>query len=310
MTAEWSRLTVWLLSQGTPRVTIGWDQFDAIVGGLPASAVKHYPQWWHGDRPNTRAWRAAGYELDHVELGRTVTFRRTGPVGPTRPPQAGTIEQDPSVVPHAPGVRSRLPENDPRRAMIILGCSKGKAHGGEPLSAPSRAPWTDELEEARRRVAGDSQMDASLLMPAWQRYTGTFYETCRPTLARAIAAEANIVIVSGGYGVVTATELIGWYDKKLDLGDWPHGTLERALLQRARNTHPETVVAFLSATTDYARLVRRTPWGRLGVPTYLVTARVAGGGMVNILRTLANAFAAYWDHKLDGPPDIDVDRIA
>jgi len=306
MTAEWSSLTVWLARQDASRVTIGWDQFDAVVGGLPASAVKHYPQWWHGDRPNTRAWRAAGYELDHVELGRAVTFRRTGqPSDSNRAPPAGSVRQHLSDIAPAQGGPSRLPDDNPRKAMIILECSKSKAKAGEPFSGASTTLWTDELEEARLRVLVHSQLDASLLMPAWERYIGTFYKACRPTLARAVAADANIVIISGGYGVVTATEPIGWYEKKLKLGDW-RGALERALLHHARNTQPGTVIAFTSG--EYAKLVHRTPWGQLGVPTYLVTARGRGTGLV--LGTLARAFAAFWDRSADGPHNIHVEPLA
>ena len=314
MSAQWSRLTDWLTHQDGTSVTMGWDRLDALVGGLPASATIHHPQWWHGDRSQTRAWRAAGFELDHVDVGRSVTFRRTGtPVIP--PPESPSTNgvPKPKVLRPSLGTPSHLPEVDPRGAMIILQCSKGKALGGMPLSAPLTSPWPDELEEVRRRVAADAQLDTSRLMPAWKRYTGTFYETCRPTLTRAITADANIVIISGGYGVVTAREPIGWYEKKMKLSDWqPDGVLERSLLEWAHNTHAESVIAFVSTSGDYALLIRRTAWESLGVPTYLVTARVTGGGaMVRVPRGLGRAFTAYWDGTpFGGPNDISVERLA
>jgi hypothetical protein len=65
MAAQWKLLTEHLASaSGDVRLT--WSELDAIVGGVPNSAVDHYPQWWHGDRPNTRAWRAAGYEAIEI----------------------------------------------------------------------------------------------------------------------------------------------------------------------------------------------------------------------------------------------------
>jgi hypothetical protein len=68
MNAEWSQLTAHL--QRCPDVvTLNWEEFARVVGQVPASAVSHYPQWWHGDRPNPRAWRAAGFVLDDVRPG-------------------------------------------------------------------------------------------------------------------------------------------------------------------------------------------------------------------------------------------------
>lgn len=78
MSAQWARLTAWLAEHSAPVVTISWNTLDELVGGLPTSATKHYPQWWHGDRPNTRAWRAAGFELERADIGRSVAFRRHG----------------------------------------------------------------------------------------------------------------------------------------------------------------------------------------------------------------------------------------
>ncbi|WP_440589964.1 DUF7662 domain-containing protein [Kribbella caucasensis] len=83
--ADWSRLSAWLTDRGEAVISVSWAELGNIVGGLPESAVNHYPQWWHGDRQNTRAWRRAGYDLERVDVGRSVTFRRTGPA--TMPPE-------------------------------------------------------------------------------------------------------------------------------------------------------------------------------------------------------------------------------
>jgi hypothetical protein len=97
--ANWARLTQWLVERNAPVVIIAWGELNAIVGGLPDSATKHYPQWWHGDRPNTRAWRRAGYELARVDLGQTVTLRKSA------------IAWTPSTADHAPPIHlSTRPE--------------------------------------------------------------------------------------------------------------------------------------------------------------------------------------------------------
>lgn len=52
MAAQWRLLTEYLRG-ADDMATLTWSELDALVGGLPASAVDHYPQWWYGDRPHT-----------------------------------------------------------------------------------------------------------------------------------------------------------------------------------------------------------------------------------------------------------------
>ena len=59
-----------------------WDELEAIVGDLPPSASQ-YRAWWSGDRPQVRAWQAAGFRLADVSLGRSVTFARQTSARPT-----------------------------------------------------------------------------------------------------------------------------------------------------------------------------------------------------------------------------------
>lgn len=49
-----------------------WDELDALVGGLPASA-RDYKAFWSGDRPAWRGWRTT-----NVRIGQEVTFVREG----------------------------------------------------------------------------------------------------------------------------------------------------------------------------------------------------------------------------------------
>src|SRR6266480_4513203 len=140
--ADWSRLTAWLNERGEAVITVSWAELDNIVGGLPESAAKHYPQWWHGDRPNTRAWRRAGYELAHVERGASVTFRRShapAPAAPARVTRA-TVAVAPPVEDARRSV-SVLRQIDPHRALLVVACSGGKAHGGQPASDPRAGQW-------------------------------------------------------------------------------------------------------------------------------------------------------------------------
>ncbi len=72
--AKWNSLTYFL--NGVPKeVTLTWAELDEIVGGMPNSAVK-FPEWWSGDRPNTRAWESAGFIFTNLQRGSQVTFVR------------------------------------------------------------------------------------------------------------------------------------------------------------------------------------------------------------------------------------------
>ena len=300
--AEWAKLTAWLAGQHGAEVTIDWPLFDAIVGGVPASAINHFPQWWHGDRPNTRAWRAAGYEVAGVEPGRAVTFRRVGHPPPGR------------FIPPTSEDRSHpdLLGEDPAQAMIILQCSARKAPQGRAVPEPLQPLWTAELHQARQRLSAIAHVDASRVLPAWCRYTGLFYKACGTALAEAVAQGANIVIVSGGYGLVTADEPIGWYDKIFKLSDWPPGCLQRALLHHLAHSRPRSVIAFVSGTTDYAKLIRKTPWAEAGIPVHLVSRQPAqDGAMSKTPMALAQAFGAYWRRSPEtAPGELNIERLA
>ena len=79
--ARWSALTDHL-NTADDTCVLTWDELEAMVGDLPPSA-SHYRAWWHGDRPQVRAWQAAGFRLADVSLGRSVTFARQTSARPT-----------------------------------------------------------------------------------------------------------------------------------------------------------------------------------------------------------------------------------
>lgn len=120
-----------------------------------------------------------------------------------------------------------------------------------------------------------------------------------------------MVILSGGYGVANATELIGWYDKVLHLADWPAGLLESALISQARRAGTDTVVAFASQTTAYAQLLRRIPWRHACLRAGLVTiSGVTAGAMAEVPRRLGLAFTAFWNQRHGTyPPGTVVEQL-
>jgi hypothetical protein len=271
---------------------------DELVGGLPASATKHHPQWWHGDRPNTRAWRHAGYQLDQVELGRSVTFCRITERLDRKSRDLEATSRSKNDLAHATTAAATLAGVDPARALIVLQCSAAKATGGIGARVQP-APWPAALYRARSAVRHSADVDDQQVMPAWRRYTGGFYAEAGEVLGQALASGAQVLIISGGYGILRADEPVGTYDKKFRLSDWPEGLLSELLVDEAASLTVDAVVAFTGASTDYARLLRQTPWNRSGVAdALLVTIAATGGGaMVKVPRGLGRAFCAFWQRN-------------
>lgn len=211
-----------------------------------------------------------------------------------------------------PGV-SWLSHVNPLWVLLVIPCSAAKARGGlPPASGRSEyGDWPTPMQEARAQVLAGVDADVSGLLPAWQRYEGAFYRSARPALAQA-ATTGNVVILSGGYGVARAQELIGWYDKALRRADWPPGLLESALIGQAQRAGVDTVVAFAAETTGYAHLLRRTPWRDAGLQGGLVTVKGAtAGAMAEVPRRLGLAFAAFWNQRHDGyPPGTVVEQLS
>lgn len=84
MAANWAPLRARL--DGVDALAIGWDELDALVGGLPESATKH-SGFWSGERSG---W--PGFRTVDVVVGESVTFVRFSGAPPGRSAiRAGTV---------------------------------------------------------------------------------------------------------------------------------------------------------------------------------------------------------------------------
>jgi len=238
--------------------------------------------------------RHLGFEVrDTRTTASRPTEDRAGPGGPV-PSHAGAPA--PTRSPGQPASGS-LDGIAPQRSLLVLTCSGRKETGGAPPGPASTTTWPPQLQQARARVLASAHADTTRVLPAWRRYSGTFYQHARPALADAVTT-GHVVIISGGYGICRGDEPISWYDKILDLADWPPGLLESALISEAQRCGAPTVVAFASATTGYTKLLRRTPWQRAGIDARLVTITgVTSGAMSEVPRRLGQAFTAFWNHQ-------------
>ncbi|MEU3622416.1 hypothetical protein BS329_31165 [Amycolatopsis coloradensis] len=194
---------------------------------------------------------------------------------------------------------------DPREALTVLGPSKGKNRGGQ--ATETGTAWSETMLRARAGVLAKSKVDDGGLRPAWRRYNGNFYRNVGGALGEA-AANGRALILSGGYGILRADEPIAYYDRKLRLGDWPSGVLEHAILDETRRVGATKVVTFVSASADYAKLVRRIPWDGAEIDAVLVTIDFHGGGaQVEVPKRLAQAFSAWWNRS---PSDYPAGMVA
>lgn len=79
--ADWSLLGEHLRAAPVDSLRFTWDELDALVGGLPATASTHRP-WWSGNRSHVQQWRAAGFTISGLKMGQEVTFVRSVEGGP------------------------------------------------------------------------------------------------------------------------------------------------------------------------------------------------------------------------------------
>lgn len=192
-----------------------------------------------------------------------------------------------------------LVSSDLSRTLLILPCSSKKQPTGEVTeSGPSIAQslgseLAQELLDTRRRVRSWAKIDESRLVPAWQRYSGSLYQVGGQALRQAMKRGAHVIILSGGYGAVVATEPIGDYEARLRRSCWPNRLLERVLVNYAERQRLQSVRAFASKTTDYRNILERVVWRDAGIhDAILITPEAAGGAMRKSPTAQGEALAA------------------
>jgi hypothetical protein len=136
LSADWSRLAAYLRRQ-PDQVTLSWRHLEELVGGVPASALDH-AAWWGGDRPHTRAWRSAGFEVVDRRPGVSITFARGDGHRPDSVEKAASLPEADKTVDGA--------------EVILVSCSKQK----RPQPAPARELYTSPLFQKARRYAETS----------------------------------------------------------------------------------------------------------------------------------------------------------
>lgn len=68
---KYDPLTHFLASKDTAEVPMTFDEIERVIGA-PLPPSKRYPAWWSNNPSNnvmTRAWLAAGYQTERVDVG-------------------------------------------------------------------------------------------------------------------------------------------------------------------------------------------------------------------------------------------------
>lgn len=209
---------------------------------------------------------------------------------------------EPTPAPYADGVpRLSLPDT-----LFVLPCSAEKRRGGQ--SSPSDnasmlrslpRSLAAELKACRAGCAPSARLDESKRLPAAERYAGTLYQAAGNALDELSQAGADILIISGGYGVVHPLEPIGEYDHEFRNSMWPNRIVARCLAAYAEAVGARTVVGLLSGTTQYARVFRSTQWTERVEQAIHIRPQAVRGAMVKAPRALGEALRTISrDHRL------------
>jgi hypothetical protein len=193
------------------------------------------------------------------------------------------------------------------KTLLIIPCSGAKIQGGHGLEVSGGIvqhlpePLASRLLVARQRMRSVSFTNESELLPAAERYAGSFYKAAGASIRDCINAGGHIIIISGGYGLLTPDEPVGVYDAVFKRQDWPPGLLESALAIYAQEHRIAHVRAFLAASTSYRKVVEQVCWTSAGLKdALLISPSVEGGGaMLKTPRTLGEAFSDFTRGRLD-----------
>jgi hypothetical protein len=194
---------------------------------------------------------------------------------------------------------------DITKTLLIVPCSSAKhdetgssIHGASILASLPKDLARD-LAAARQRVRRRAAVNESTLMPARLRYCGALHGSGGQALDDLMQQGAHIIILSGGYGAVLASEPIGKYDAPLKPAWWPNRILERTLIAYLRCHGIVSVRAFASATSPYWKLLSRMNWRDAGIDdAVLLSPQPGPGGMRRSPASLGEAIAALRDRTL------------
>ena len=203
----------------------------------------------------------------------------------------------------------RKPRLEFSETLFVVPCCARKtwhgcaSRGGVSVLDSLPTSLANELRRRRAINASKAQMNESLLLPALERFTGHLYDAAGRAFDTLLDAGAGVLILSGGYGVVHARELVGRYDQRLHEAMWPSNLIQRCLAEYAAEAGVNTVIGLFSKSGDYPKVFRETHWPNAVERVYLVTpdSRSRSGAQVTMPRATGEALAAIARRQRLGP---------
>ena len=159
MASKYAPLTEYLRDRVEPVVELNFNELDANVGGMPASARRH-PAWWANSRTahdHARAWLDAERRASPRFNEGCVRFTMASDPRTEDLPNDATVKVRPetrsgsAVVP----LRMIMPltrKGGPARRIGLVGCVKDKA----PIARPAKELYQSLLFQGRRRYVEQS----------------------------------------------------------------------------------------------------------------------------------------------------------
>jgi hypothetical protein len=220
---KYTPLQTFLQTSPNSHETLTFSQVERIIGfPLPSSASTHRPWWGNnvGTHTQAQAWLDAGWRVESVSLGHSVTFAKVGakniiPTTETQRSQIRVVSKK-----EAPPVTGAI---NTKNYIPVLCCSGGKTvnqffYNGKQIkfvASPVNAPHNSALycmPDDRIPNTGETWRDLVMkqehdgLIPAYQLYWHEVYRK----LFRVYGE--RFYIFSAGWGIVRSTFKLPCYD--------------------------------------------------------------------------------------------------
>ena len=281
------------------------DELSVAAGVRPRQQVNQLCRWLES-RGFVR--REIGYRGKIVNfLQHKTEAEHSGDAGPPSTPRGAPLRRRHRRAPLEQSAPFSF-KCDPKTTLFVFPCSGSKdQQQGLRLQGPSildQLPpvLRERLADARIQIRARAHIDETSLIPAWQRYNGSLYQASRDAIESALDRGVHMIIVSGGYGLVLAAEPIGYYEAVFKTSWWPARLLDEVLIEYLRQHKLRALCAIASASTGYARLLRRVNWHLAGLESaVLLTPEETTGAMVKSPRAQGEALS----RLLHGEIDVD-----
>ena len=160
------------------------------------------------------------------------------------------------------------------RTLYIIPCAARKNNFSIPTTSPSLSEFlsTDlnqafsALQTGRiQALEKTGNFNKEITYPAYNGYKGYLYNEARPALEKAVSSNAHILIISGAYGLVLATETICWYEAQFDSKNWQSPNAQKnilgeAVIEYSKKNDLTHVRALVTTGTQYEQFVRSIGW--------------------------------------------------